>query len=280
MTPYVMSIPEWHGHPAYVAPKLMLIHKITGPAGMLMVDAGGRGDQPVVFAHSLAGNSRHWQFQLDHLRTNRQAVGFDFRGHGRSSTAADDDYSISGMAADIAAVVDTFGFDHFVLVGHSMGAGAALLYAAAHPARVAGLLLVDPIGDGKQISAAEAHSFMAGFESNYDNASRNYWTQIAGPDNTVQNRLLADLRATPPEVVVAVLRSVMRFDPDPALARYQGPMLSVVTPNNDQPFSLHRLGKGFPHQVVSGTGHWIQLDRPDELNRQLDEFLDTVSGKR
>jgi pimeloyl-ACP methyl ester carboxylesterase len=72
----------------------------------------------------------------------------------------------------------------------------------------------------------------------------------------------------------------MRFDPDPALARYQGPMLSVVTPYNDQPFSLHRLGKGFPHQVVSGTGHWIQLDRPDELNRQLDEFLETVSGKR
>ena len=247
---------------------------------MLTVDAGGRGGLPIVLAHSLAGNSRHWQSQLDHLRTNRPAVGFDFRGHGQSSRAADGDYSISGMAGDIAAVVDTFGFYRLVLVGHSMGGGAALLYAAAHPERVAGLLLVDPIGDGKQISASEAHDFIAGFESNYDDASRNYWTQIAGPDPTVQNRLLADLRATPPEVVIAVLRSVMRFDPDPALARYQGPMLSVVTPYNDQPFSLHRLGKGFPHLIVSGTGHWIQLDRPDELNRRLDEFLDKVSGKR
>ena len=244
-----------------------------------MVDAGGRGGLPVVLAHSLAGNSGHWQSQLDHLRTSRQAVGFDFRGHGRSSTAADGDYSLTGMAADIAAVVDTFGYDRFVLVGHSMGGGAALLYAAAHPERVAGLLLVDPIGDGKQISAAGAQTFIAGFESNYDDASRNYWTQIAGPNPAVQRRLLADLRATPPEVVVAVLRSVMLFDPYPALARYQGPMLSVVTPHNDQPFSLHRLGKGFPHQVISGTGHWIQLDRPDELNRQLDEFLHRVSGK-
>jgi pimeloyl-ACP methyl ester carboxylesterase len=32
--------------------------------------------------------------------------------------------------------------------------------------------------------------------------------------------------------------------------------------------------------VVTGTGHWIQLDKPDEFNRLLDEFLKTVSGER
>jgi pimeloyl-ACP methyl ester carboxylesterase len=47
-----------------------------------------------------------------------------------------------------------------------------------------------------------------------------------------------------------------------------------VTPYNDQPFSLHRLGRGFPHRVVQGTGHWIQLDQPDEFNAILDEFLE------
>jgi pimeloyl-ACP methyl ester carboxylesterase len=40
--------------------------------------------------------------------------------------------------------------------------------------------------------------------------------------------------------------------------------------------SLHRLGKGRPHRIVTGTGHWIQLDKPDELNRMLDEFLETT----
>jgi pimeloyl-ACP methyl ester carboxylesterase len=28
--------------------------------------------------------------------------------------------------------------------------------------------------------------------------------------------------------------------------------------------------------VVTGTGHWIQLDKPDEFNRLLDEFLKTT----
>jgi pimeloyl-ACP methyl ester carboxylesterase len=231
-----------------------------------------------VFAHSLAGTSSHWKSQLEHLRPHRRAVAFDFRGHGRSEPAKNGDYSIACMASDIGAVVDSLDLERFVLVGHSMGGGAALVYAGAHPERVAGLLLVDPIGAAKQIPPADVQSFLGGLESDYDHAIQKYWTEIAGPDSTVRRRLLADLRATPRETVVPVLRSVMQFDPDSALARYKEPILSVVTPHNDAAFSLHRLGKGFPHRMVTGTGHWIQLDKPGDFNQVLDDFLETTKS--
>ncbi|HEY0351067.1 MAG TPA: alpha/beta fold hydrolase [Gemmatimonadales bacterium] len=247
---------------------------VPGPAGALAVDDGGLGGLPVVFVHSLAGNFDHWAAQLDHLRPSRRAVALDLRGHGRSESPRTGDYSIPGMAADVAAVVDTLGLDRFVLVGHSMGGGVVLSYAGAHSKRVAGLLLVDPIGDGKQISDTETKPLLVGLDSNYDTTIRQYWTGIAGPDSAIQERLLADLRATPRTTVVPAFRAALQFDPDPSLARYRGPITSIVTPYNDQPFSLHRLGKGFPHQVVPGTGHWIQLDKPDEFNRMLDEFLE------
>jgi pimeloyl-ACP methyl ester carboxylesterase len=247
---------------------------LPGPAGVLAIDDGGRGGLPVVFVHSLAGNSKHWAAQLEHLRPSRRAVALELRGHGRSEPPRNGDYSIAGMAGDIKAVVDRLSLDRFVLVGHSMGGGVALTYAGAHPERVAALLLVDPIGDGKQISAAETKPLFAGLDSNYETTIRGYWTGIAGPDSAVRERLLADLRATPRTTVVPAFRAALRFDPDPSLARYRGPMMSIVTPYNDQPFSLHRLGKGFPHRVVQGTGHWIQLDKPEEFNRLLDEFLD------
>jgi pimeloyl-ACP methyl ester carboxylesterase len=261
--------------------------RVTGPAGVLAVEDGGqslqraeRGDGlPVVLVHSLAGNTNHWAAQLEHLRPSRRAVAIDLRGHGQSDRPKNGDYSIAGMAGDIAAVVDTLGLQRFVLVGHSMGGGVALAYAGAHPEQVAGLLLVDPIGDGKQIPTDEAKSFLKGIESSYPDRIQEYWAGIAGPDSAIRERLLADLRATPREAVVQVLRSVMQFDPHPLLERYRGPALSVVTPANDQGFSLHRIGKGFPHQVMTGTGHWIQLDRPEEFNHLLDEFLETVERK-
>jgi pimeloyl-ACP methyl ester carboxylesterase len=261
--------------------------RITGPAGALAIDDGGLGGLPVVFVHSLAGNSSHWAAQLEHLRPSRQAVALELRGHGRSEPPRNGDYSIRGMAGDVAAAVDMLGLDQFVLVGHSMGGGVALSYAGAHPERVACLLLVDPIGDGKQISGADTQPLLAGLDSNYDTTIREYWTGIAGPDGSVRERLLADLRATPRKTVVPAFRAALQFDPDPSLARYQGPKLSIVTPYNDQPLSLHRLGKGFPHRMIQGTGHWIQLDKPEEFNGLLDEFLEksgwenkSVSGKR
>jgi pimeloyl-ACP methyl ester carboxylesterase len=250
--------------------------EVQGPAGKLEVDDGGEDGLAVVFVHSLAGNAGQWEQQLEHVRRDRRAVAFDFRGHGRSDPAVSGSYSIADMASDIAAVVDTLRLERFVLVGHSMGGGAALVYAGEHPNRVAALLLVDPIGDGKQIPAEAKAGFLAGFESNYDSASQGYWKEIAGSNPRISRRLLADLRATPQETVVMVLRSVMEFDPEPALARYPGAKLAVVTPHNDGAFSLHRLGQGFPHRVVLGTGHWIQLDKPEEFNSILDEFLHQV----
>ena len=235
----------------------------------------------MVFVHSLAGNSSHWSNQLEHLRRTRRAVALDIRGHGRSEPPKDSNYTIAAMTGDVAAAVDTLGgLDRFVLVGHSMGGGVALVYSGRYPDRVAGLVLVDPIGDGKQIPEAEGKAYLSGFETNYDSTSQAYWTTVGGPDSAIRTRLLTDLKATPREAVVQVLRDVMRFDPDPALARYSGPKLSIVTPHNDMPSSLHRLGKGFPHRVVEDTGHWIQLDKPDEINRLLDEFLKTVSGEQ
>ena len=260
--------------------------KIIGPAGALAVDvgpphAGAPGSLPVVLVHSLAGNSGHWVAQLQHLRPQRRAVSLDVRGHGRSEPPRDGDYAITAMAGDVAAVVDALKLARFVLVGHSMGGAVALTYAGQHPDRVAGLVMIDPIGDGKQIPPAEGESFLAGFESNYDSTSQAYWTSIAGPDSSIRQRLLHDLTNTPQRTVVQVLRHVMTFDPDPALSRYSGPRLSIVTPHNDMPFSLHRLGSGFPYRIVEGTGHWIQLDKPEVVNRLLDEFLEkNVNSKK
>jgi pimeloyl-ACP methyl ester carboxylesterase len=228
-----------------------------------------------VLVHSLSGSIAHWQGQLARLRRSRRAVALDLRGHGRSDLPADGHYAIEAMAGDIGAVVDHLGLERFVLVGHSMGGGVALAYAGMHPDRVERLLLLDAIADGTRLPAAEVEPFLAALDSAaYVETIEGYWATVSGSDPAIRARLLADLRATPRQAVIGVLREVARFDPKPALAAYRGPALAVVTPANDYPFSLHRLGPGLPHRVVEGTGHWIQLERPDEVAGVLEEFLE------
>jgi len=260
----------------------MSLSRVAGPVGALGVDDGGSGGPAVVLVHSLAGRIAHWQPQLERLRRDRRAIALDLRGHGGSEVPADGDYAIEAMAEDIGAVVDRLGLERFALVGHSMGGGVALAYAGMHPERVERLLLLDAVGDGTRLPASEIEPFLTALDSPaYVEAIEGYWASISGPDPEVRARLLADLRATPRQTVIGVMRAVARFDPKPALAAYQGPALAVVTPANDAGFSLHRLEPGIPHRVVEDTGHWIQLEKPDEVAGMMEEFLGReVKGER
>lgn len=248
--------------------------RIPGPTGALAVDDGGQGE-PIVLLHSLAGNTGHWSAQLEHLRKTRRAVALDFRGHGQSEAPRRADHDIEALAEDIAAVVDRLGLKRFALVGHSLGGGVAVAYAGENPKRVTHLLLADPIGDSTQYPSSETEPFRAALESpGYQEFIEGYWMSTAGEDPVVRERLLRDLRATPIECVVQGLKAMMRFDPRAALARYRGPAFAVVTPSNDLPYSMHRVGAGFPHRVITGTGHWLQIERPAEFNRLMDQFLE------
>ena len=157
------------------------------------------------------------------------------------------------MAGDIAAAADALGLDRFVLVGHSMGGGVALTYAGVHPDRVAGLLLVDPIGDGKQIPAAESESFLEWIESDYPTMIRQYWTSIAGPNSAVRERLLADSarRREGDRLQVAAECDAVRSRP-PA-GTVPGPIMSVVTPQNDAAVQPAPAGPGI--SPPSGDRH-------------------------
>jgi pimeloyl-ACP methyl ester carboxylesterase len=256
-----------------------MIRRIAGPAGRLAVDDGGTGPA-VVFLHSLAGNGRQWSAQLEEVRRTRRGIAVDLRGHGRSEPPADGEYRIEAQVPDLDAVADAMQLERFALVGHSFGAGLALEYAASQPARVTHLVVADPIGDGTGTPDAEIRPFLEALDSPaYTETIEGYWSSIAGSDGAVLERLLADLRATPREAVVRGLHAVMAYDPKPALARLRVPTLAVVTPANDFPYSMHKLGSGLPHRVVEGTGHWLQIERPGEFNRIVDQFLGQRNGE-
>jgi pimeloyl-ACP methyl ester carboxylesterase len=244
-------------------------------------DGGVAGERPPgVFLHSTAGTASQWSAQLEHLRPHRRAVALEWRGHGRSGSPADGDYSFPTMAADVGEAVERLELERFMLVGHSGGGLVALQYAAEHPERVAGLLLMDPAGDSRRVPSEQMEPLMAGLNSDaYADTIEGYWRLLlTGSDPEVQERVMADLRATPKETVVGFFRTQLRYDPLPALRLYRGPALSVITPVNDAPFGLHNLGADLPHLAFTGSGHWLHMDKPEEFNRILDEFLSRVES--
>jgi len=205
----------------------------------------------------------------------------DLRGHGGSSIPEDGDFSINSLAKDVDSLVRHRDLRRYVLVGHSLGGIVALADAGAHPDRVAGLLLADPSGDARQVPREQMSQFLAALESEaYPRVVEDYWKEIlAGSRPGVREKVLSDLRTTPQQAVTAIFRSLAEFDPRPSLQSFSGPRLSVITPFNDAPFSLHHIDPDLPHLLISGTSHWLHMDRPEEFNSIMRKFLTAVESE-
>ena len=248
---------------------------MTNGSDSLYVDDGGDGDPPVVFVHSAAGQSGQWSAQLAHLRRSRRALAVDLRGHGRSPAGGGADFQVAALAGDVTATLDRLGIERVVLVGHSLGGSVCVSVAGSHPRRVAGLLLVDPSGDGRLVPKDQAAGMMAALRSDaYRPTIEGYWaSMIAASSPAVRARVLRDLAETPPATVIGVLEALLTFDPVTPLRAYSGPRLSLITAANETPGALHALVPELAHRKIDGTGHWVQLDAPDAVNRALDAFL-------
>lgn len=247
---------------------------VQGPAGRLHVNDGGSGGLPVVFVHSFAGSSAHWSNQLAHLRRTRRAVALDLRGHGQSAAPDSNAYAVDALASDIAAVVDGLRLERFVLVGHSMGGAASIAYAGAHPDRVAGLVLVGTPGKSPP---EQSSKIMASMEADYEKVSGGYWkTLLTNAQPSVETQIRSEMGRLPRDAALAIIGAIFAYDPEPALRAYPGPKLLVDTQHGDTPGSLHNLAPEIPRKVVNGTSHWPHMDKPEEFNKILDEFLATT----
>jgi len=85
---------------------------------------------------------------MERFAPERRVFALDWPGFGASSkpTPAEFNYSVENYTALLPDWMDSLGIARAVLLGNSVGAGAAIRYAAAHPKRVLGLLLVAPAG--------------------------------------------------------------------------------------------------------------------------------------
>jgi pimeloyl-ACP methyl ester carboxylesterase len=97
---------------------------------------------PVVLLHALGEQSSDWAQVAAALAPPYRVYAPDLRGHGASDWPGG--YAIEQLVTDLEGFTDALGLDQVTLVGHSLGAPPAYLYAARHPHRVARLVLEDP----------------------------------------------------------------------------------------------------------------------------------------
>jgi 3-oxoadipate enol-lactonase len=257
---------------------------------MLAHDVEGNGAAALLLVHEGISDRRMWDPQVGpFVDAGYTVVRCDLRGFGDSELTPGPFSNVG----DLHELLTHLGIDRAVLVGGSFGARVSLEYALTHPEGVDALVLIGPgLRDAEWSEAIEKYGeeedalLEAG---DVDGAVElNLRTWVDGPSRTPDEvdpavRELArqmQRRAFDLQLPVPDAGPDEPFDP-PASSRLEEircPVLIVVG-DVDQPDILRvadRLAAGITgarREVIAGTAHMPSLERPDEFNRLVLDFL-------
>ena len=117
---------------------------------------GGVAAPPLLALHGWLDNAASFSRLAPLLAAGRRVIALDLPGHGHSAHLPKSVHRYSNLdqVDHVLDFADALELEHFDLLGHSLGAGIASLTAAAAPARVGKLLLIEGLGpladDGAQ----------------------------------------------------------------------------------------------------------------------------------
>jgi 3-oxoadipate enol-lactonase len=245
-----------------------------------------------VLVHAGVGDRRLWDGQMDAFAAQHRVVRLDMRSFGESA--------IPGMpfsyVDDLRALLDHLGIEQAAVVGNSFGGRVSLDFALVHPARTTALVLVD-----SALSGWEGSAFSDEFDEEeealldagkLDEAVElNLRTWLDGPEReaapvTPETRArVAEMQRSSFETLVRAYEGSPEPGPvtwaDPPAATRLGdvsvPTLVVVGTLDQPDFRAisARLAAEIPgaESAELETAHLPALERPDEFNRIVLEFL-------
>jgi pimeloyl-ACP methyl ester carboxylesterase len=227
---------------------------------------------PIIFIHGAAGSHLVWGLQLRALADLTRAIAIDLPGHGRSTLPGRN--TIADYRDVILALLDALKLERAIIAGHSMGGAIAQSLALAHPARIAGLVL---IGTGARLRVLQAilDGVLTDFDATAELVVDNSYAQL---DEAMRARAIAEFRACPAEVTHGDFSACNGFDIMPRLGEIHAPTLILcgaqdkMTPVKYSQFLASNL-RNAKLVVIENAGHSVMIEQADAVNPALREFI-------
>jgi sigma-B regulation protein RsbQ len=245
--------------------------------------SAGSARETIIFVHGWTCDATSWTAQVGPLSGKYRVVTLDLPGHGQSGSPADGKFSVDLFARAVEAVRAETKAEKVVLVGHSMGAPVIRQYARLYPQHVAALVAVDgPLAGGPGPAPRDGE--------------RPRFPSVSGPDGLkARENMIHGMFTpqTPPALQQQILTMMLKAPEataagamaamgDPALWKEDvvaTPVLAIYAGTSKLPdlASMQKTLPKFEETQVAGTGHFVMMEKPDEFNRILTDFLKKVT---
>lgn len=253
------------------------------PANEIAYTDVGQG-KPLVLIHAYPTDQRLWQPQRAALQPYLRVITLDLWGFGKSAGKAT--ITMNDYADEVKQLLDTLHIQKAVVGGESMGGYVALAFLKRYPDRVSGLVLSDTqaIADSREQQSKRELTAANMLKNGTATFIHDFMPIALSPDAPQQTRafLLSIVNGQTAEGMAAALRGIAyREDTSLALKKTALPVL-IMTGEKDKLISpqqssdMHALAKNSRLITIPGAGHLSSLEKPDEWNQAVLDWMNTV----
>lgn len=246
-------------------------------------EVAGAG-HPLVLIHGGQMDSRMWDEQFQLFSKTYRVVRFDVRGYGKSPASK----NIYASEDDLAALLKYLKMEKAYVVGLSLGGRIAIDFALTHPEMTEGIVPVAPGLSGFHFSddPNEWNVLRAVQAGDFAKAA-DYWLQSGYMAPAMENPKIA------PRLRQLSLDNVHENLDNPLLETMSNPpaidrLLQIKAPTliivgNRDVADIHEICgllrariPGAKEIVVEGSGHIVNMEKPEEFNRAVLGFLGSL----
>ena len=246
----------------------------------LYYEVHGKGI-PLLLSHGYSSTSAMWTGQIKPFSAQYQLIIWDMRGHGQSSYPEDpSQYSEAHTVEDMLAILDHVAPKTQAIVGGlSLGGYMSLAFYRPYSFRVAKLLIIDTGPGFKKDSAREAWNKTANETAvDFETSGLAKLVNSSPERSQVTHRNAKGLALAARGMLAQSNDMVIN-----SLSDIKVPSLIVVG-SEDKPFlaATEYMVKKIPgasKAVIDGAGHAANIDRPEQFNREVLEFLNVSSAR-
>lgn len=237
-------------------------------------------ERPAVLIHGWCCDHTFLSFQANHLaRLGHPVIAIDLRGHGQSDKP-EQDYPIAGFSEDIAWMCRELGLQKPLLLGHSLGGILAFDIAARWPDLPGAIAMLD----AAIFFPTSARAAIPGIverlrQPGYRDDLRQILTAVfflPTDDPQRRDRLIDTMSSTRQDIMASAYAGLYDFDAEMARGRIKVPSLYIAANEPSPRCDIAALRSLLPDVYLGqtvGSGHFCQLEVPEQVNAMLDRFM-------
>lgn len=250
-------------------------------------EATGKGE-PLLLIHGHGSSSRDWEMQVPYFAKSYRVITFDVRGCGRTSKPKGP-YSLRLFAEDTAALLKALDIGPAHIVGISMGGMIGFELALGFPKLVNSLTVVNSYPEVRVETWRErwmvARRFLMldllGMRKTGKILSRVLF--IKPEQDNLRNLFVQRWAENDKRAYRESLKAIVGWDVETQLGEIQCPVLVVASDEDYLPLEEKQAYVSkIPNAkltVIKDARHAVTVERPEEFNSVLGEFLSSISTK-